>query len=368
MRILPFIGVIIFTLIQAQENFTRATECGKCHETIYQDWLTSMHARATVQKDPLYRGMYELAVEESQGKLESKCIVCHSPMSTVFGDINRELEYNQDGVSCQFCHGAAHITSFISAGDIAIELDTVYSANPKPDNPAHPVAHRDYYRSGELCLPCHAEMKNPRGLKVCATGDEWQEYHQKTGKTCLDCHMPVIDGVAAHSFFGSHNYARETNAVDMDLNYSPEAAQLKITLVNSGAGHAIPTGTPLRMVILKVTAFDSSGRVVWENWRENPLLEDKQSLFMKIMGDEEGNSPVPPWKATRTVFEQRLMPGVPVTLTYPLDIQYLYDIEARLLFRFAPPALLKRFNIIDTHFTRERILAQKAMVISTTFR
>ncbi len=359
------IRIIFITLwvsiLFAQEQFKTAESCGKCHPQIFQEWQQSMHANATAQKDPLFNGMYSWGVEDTQGKLKKKCIVCHSPMSTVFNSIDSNKAYNQEGITCQFCHGAKEIDAFHSAKDIQIDLTTIYSSQPKPDNPAHAVAHRDHFEQGEICLPCHAEMHNPKGVQVCATGNEWQSYHEQTGKNCQDCHMPDIEGHPSHLFPGTHKGGVLKNAVDMKLNWREN--ELSITLNNTGAGHALPTGTPLRMVILKVMGYNKSGKVIWENWKNNPIKEDKSALFMKILGDAKGNGPVPPWKATQIIYDRHLMPGEPISIGYQIEDKSLYDIEVRLLYRFAPPPILRKLNITDPHFTQPKLIVEKGMKV-----
>ena len=360
-----FIFILVWSLqLTAQNNFKSAAQCGECHQEIYQEWKTSMHARATSLNDPLFNGMYQWGIEETKGKLKSKCIVCHSPMSNVFKNISMEEIFNQDGVTCQFCHGTVHIGGFQSAKNMQIKLDTVYSYQPKPENSEHPVASRDFFNESEFCLPCHAIMKNPKDLEVCTTGSEWQAFHAKTGKSCQDCHMPKLNGAPSHLFAGTHQNHLLLNSVEMDLFYDEISKDLKVMLTNDGAGHAIPTGTPLRMVMLKVTAYDSFGNTVWQNWHKSPIEEDQSALFMKIMADEKGNAPVPPWRATQTAFEKRLMPGEPTVIAYKLEGRDIYDFEANLLYRFAPSFILHKFGISDPHFTQERLIVQKGMKIA----
>jgi len=356
---------ISFSLTFSQNNFISASKCGECHQEIFEEWQSSMHARATSLKDPLFNGMYQLAIKETEGKLKSKCVVCHSPMSAVFHTISMEEEFNQEGITCQFCHSTTHINGYQSAKNMELELDTVYSDNPDPENSAHPSVHREFFNNSELCLPCHAIMKNPKDLEVCATGAEWKAYYETTRKNCQDCHMPIPNGNKSHLFAGTHQNDLLKNSVEMNLSHSDSLREFTITLTNIGAGHAIPTGTPLRMVMLKVFAYDSSGNILWENWKVNPIKEDKNGLFMKIMADAEGNGPVPPWRATQTIFERRLMPGEATVVNYQLPKGEIYDVEARLLYRFAPEMILERLGITDPHFLKSRIIVQKGMKIQS---
>ena len=140
-----YIILITFSLTFSQNNFISADECGECHGEIFKEWQLSMHARATPLKDPLFNGMYQLAIKETEGKLKSKCVECHSPLSTVFNTISMEEDFNQEGVSCQFCHSTSHINGYQSAKNMKLELDTVYSHKPVPENSAHPSGHREFF-------------------------------------------------------------------------------------------------------------------------------------------------------------------------------------------------------------------------------
>jgi len=323
-----------------------------------------MHGNASVQNDPLFRGMFEWAVKDTEGKLKKKCIVCHSPMSTVFQSDDLEIDFNREGITCQFCHSVKEIRAQHSANDMEIDLTTVYSEAPAEGNSAHPVAHRDFFSKSEFCLPCHAEMKNPDGIEVCSTGEEWRTYLEQTQKQCQDCHMESSNGHPSHLFAGTHNGEILANSVSLELLFEDETKEISMVVTNTAAGHALPTGTPLRMVYLKVSAFDQAGNLLWENWKNNPIQEDKNALFMRILGDADGKGPVPPWRATQTLFDRRLLPNEPVTITYTVPVENLHDVEVSLFYRLAPEMILKTFNISNEQYTRSRLIVQKGMKIA----
>lgn len=362
-----FLLLLCLTLTaSSQEEFQPANSCGDCHYDIHQQWLSSLHANSTVQKDPLFRAMYDLAIEQTAGKLTEKCIICHSPMATVFQDYNRETDFNQDGVTCQFCHGTSEIVAYHSARDMKIDLTTVYSDQPDLGNTAHPVAHRDYFYKSEFCLPCHAEMKNSIDIEVCSTGSEWRDFQKKNKKTCQDCHLLTPEGKVSHRFPGTHTIDFPTSPVDLELNYYSQQQELEVSLINNGAGHAIPTGTPLRMVYLQINAYDSSKNLVWQNWKENPIKEDQSGLFMRILADEQGNAPVVPWKASKIIYDRRLMPGKRYTIRYKLPSKEIFETDVKLVYRLAPVPILKQLAITDPQFVNERILVHKSIILTTS--
>jgi hypothetical protein len=95
---------------------------------------------------------------------------------------------------------------------------------------------------------------------------------------------------------------------------------------------------PMRMAFLKLTAEDSSGKVVWSNFRENPT-EDMQSLLVKMFraGEQKG---VPPWKAEAVAMDTRLKKDEERKLVYTVEADNVKTIYASLIYRlFAPPAM-----------------------------
>jgi hypothetical protein len=355
---------ISLSFLVAGEKFLSASYCGEYHNEIYKKWKLSMHENASTQKNSLFRGMYDWAIENTQGRLKQKCIICHSPMSNVFSSIDTTEIYNKEGITCQFCHSIKEIINTHSPKGMLTNLDTVYSFKPDTNNIVHNTAHREYFNNSEFCLPCHAEMKNPRQVSICQTGDEWKTYFEKYKKNCQDCHMFDIESSTSHLFAGTHRGNILKNSVDINLSYNKAEKDLLIVLTSTGVEHAIPTGTPLRMVILKVEGFDEKVSLIWQNWIKNPIEEDKSALFMKILSDNNGVGPLPPWKATQILYEKRLMPDNPVTISYRLNDSSLYDIEVNLYYHFAPASILQRFQITDPELTRPKLIAQKGILIS----
>ncbi|MEJ2635291.1 MAG: multiheme c-type cytochrome, partial [Calditrichia bacterium] len=138
--------VALFFLLSpafARADFKSSSSCKKCHEDIYQQWQSSMHANATLEKDPLFAGMYSWASQDGGNKLTDKCQDCHSPMSLVFHSTERGAICNSEGVTCQFCHGAEKINGFRSARDFQIDLSAIYGTTVDTANAAHPVEFRE---------------------------------------------------------------------------------------------------------------------------------------------------------------------------------------------------------------------------------
>ena len=67
--------------------------------------------------------------------------------------------------------------------------------------------------------------------------------------------MESSNGHPSHLFAGTHNGDLLNNSVSLELLFDYDSNELSIVVTNTAAGHALPTGTPLRMVYLKVGAY-----------------------------------------------------------------------------------------------------------------
>jgi len=92
----------------------KAEECGRCHEEIYREWKSSIHAQAF--NDPFFQAYWK------RDKNIWVCLNCHTPLEnqqpTLVQDIPRgrvekafeipnyryDPEYQQEGVTCAACH------------------------------------------------------------------------------------------------------------------------------------------------------------------------------------------------------------------------------------------------------------------------
>ena len=169
--------------------------------------------------------------------------------------------------------------------------------------------------------------------------------------------MPAIEGktaelgkirqVHSHKFYGGYNPEILKNCASIELAVEGDTTQLDITVnvTNRTVGHALPTGSPMRSVYLSLKALDSDNNVVWENYKMNPLAEDAKAVFMRLLQNDAGDAPVPPWLATSIKFDQRLKPDERRELTYTIPGSTVTSVIATLNYRLAPPALLKKLNL-----------------------
>ncbi len=191
-------------------------------------------------------------------------------------------------------------------------------------NPRMGSVHRPLYHEARLCAGCHQSEQAvltsagsldltrwPGGkLPIHTTYAEWEQSAFNPAAPCQSCHMPpdpapasgadLYDGhkaketglvgvatgwerppgsVRKHNFFGPRQpdsrMLQLAATVDVALRVEAGTLVVDTTVKNVGPGHALPTGEPLRAVLLGVTAacdgsplVASGGPVLpeWAGW------------------------------------------------------------------------------------------------------
>jgi hypothetical protein len=244
------------------------------------------------------------------------CGDCHSPATTgaTPGQIDLAASFGVafEGVTCDFCHKISSVTPGPAAGlnggitlhrpseDTAIpgQLHDPINFGPYPDVVV-PIMNGSYspqHREAGWCASCHEHAQGalhpdesltqpqrfPDGLPIQETYSEFQAWAGAASSTCQTCHMAPIDeesstynisdtglnpsvhqgwlrelGQVRHHDVGLTGLA----APGLDLQLAELNGQLAatVTVSNSAAGHAIPTGEPLRQLIVVVSATNGSG-------------------------------------------------------------------------------------------------------------
>ncbi|NUN13958.1 MAG: hypothetical protein HUU55_10035 [Myxococcales bacterium] len=221
------------------------------------------------------------------------------------------------GVHCDVCHHVESVDLAQDApgvaGRLKIHRPTERASSPAlgdflpltfGPNPDVPVVKmggvaRNHFRDSTLCAGCH-ELEHegflpgdkpdvsrwPTGkIPIQTTFSEWEQGPFHPGAPCQSCHMEpaplaqngadvqnlaigpgLISGwerppgtVRQHSFAGPRqpktNMLQLAAAVFIEKTVEAGAVTGKITVKNVGAGHAIPTGEPMRSMIVVVQAF-----------------------------------------------------------------------------------------------------------------
>lgn len=279
----------------------RASECGKCHVAVYEEWRSTAHALAL--RDPQFQA------EWKKDEHLWLCLNCHTPLENqqerlvtglVGGDFRRpvtrpndrfDVNLRHEGITCAVCH--VRDGSVVGPGF--------------GGNAPHPVTSGRDALSSSACERCHNVQGRLSNVLVCSftTGDEWRASGvSENGTGCVDCHMPpvsrpLVEGgpvrrARRHTWMGAGiaklpelsdstqvNYvagydvevrARRASAKDGAVEVVVDAA-----ITNARAGHDVPTGDVERFITLELTLRDGDNAPLWrrverigETWQWYP--------------------------------------------------------------------------------------------------
>ncbi len=389
-RALPSAAILFILFIAAvfvvegdagEKSYAPSTDCKKCHERQYLSWDADMHAKSVSEKNILFTKIFDLAMEETDGALREQCLSCHAPIAVELGDLKLKKDISEEGVNCDYCHTLKGVTGTDGALTlISSPGETKYGPYDDSVTEAHKCEFSDVHTKADLCFKCHSTVKNAHGVELCATEPEWRgSPYEQNNLHCQFCHMPPIPGAAAkngperekihlHNFSGgnSSEFLTQAALVDLKVEHTDSGKKLTVFVSNLNGGHYLPTASPLRMMLLKLFAYDKDGKELWTNWQDDPLKEDSQAVFAKIITDNDGN-PAFAWNATKVAFDSRLKVREKRMITYDLPAELdIVKVTANLQYKLAPDALLDRLKIDDRAFRKRYTIARAEISLSET--
>ena len=207
----------------------RAESCGKCHQAIYEEWKTSIHAQAF--DDPFFQAYWK------RDDNVFICLNCHTPLENqqpeLIIDIPRDrvekavlmpnprydAAFRHEGVTCAACH---------------VRDGVIHGPYEDSDAP-HPTMYDPIYRSMDLCYRCHQVPSGPfqfYNVGPCGTYPEYEgEHYFNQGYICQTCHMPEVERPVAtggpmrkgrkHLWRGGHDPAQVKRAITVKLTADP---------------------------------------------------------------------------------------------------------------------------------------------------
>jgi hypothetical protein len=325
---------------------------------------------------------------------------CHSEFTASMSDVVPQGIYPTDlegdaadGVACDFCH---------KIGEVYVDPDTALPYANKPgissmrlyrppegeqlffgtyDDVTRRVTYLPLEEESAFCAPCHygvfggvvGHNEVVGGVVVYNSYGEWLESpysDPETGQTCQDCHMLPVENdyfvfleqgglrraykpVHNHYMPGAADEALLQNSVTMTTaaRLEGEEVWVEVGVTNDKTGHHVPTGTPLRHMILVVEVVDAGGKRL--PLRDGPVLPDWTGdyageagrYYAKVLKDEwTGESPTGAyWRDISLVEDTRLAAfATDVSqYTYAAPVDGPVTIEVRLLFRRAFQQLME---------------------------
>lgn len=315
--LLSFLGA---SIAAAAVNFTSAENCKKCHPDIYKNWSLSLHANA--MKDPVFEIAYYKALANLGEGAREYCISCHSPLTRQSRDYNLKQKISQEGVTCDFCHRITAVELGQPQPGMVLAKENIQYGPIK--EPATTNAHKSEYaellQKAEYCAACH-ELTSPAGGPVMETYSEWKAGpYSRENIHCQNCHMAKVEGTeekadeeegkkkvkfySDHLVQGGHSQIRLGKAATLATR--AQVKDSKVTVVclvtNKESGHKIPTGIPLRRIILEVALISKEGKEIAR----------KNIVYQKVLVDATGKILTEPGEmimnAARVASDNRIAP------------------------------------------------------------
>lgn len=329
--------------------------------------------------DQLYFGPgYRLDFPETAGN----CAACHMPMAAVnapYGtDPTTAGKLGEEGIGCDFCHKvwdvrinpATGIPFPNMPGVLSFLLRRPASGHQLFIGPFDDVAPGEdtcspLQRESAVCAPCH--FGTFWSTVVYSSFAEWLDSPYSdpdTGQTCQDCHMPAsgatyfvrpdMGGLArdpaqlhSHRMPGATDAVLLQRTVDLDVATRIEGntVVVDVAITNVGAGHYVPTDSPLRHLILVVRASNRYGLPLALD--DGPRIpewggvgEPADGAYAGLPGTiyarvlEELSTRVAPtaayWNPTRVVSDNRIPPLATTASSYVFERPSSGDIVAQL--------------------------------------
>ncbi|MFK7929337.1 MAG: multiheme c-type cytochrome [Myxococcota bacterium] len=296
-----------------------AQGCSACHSEAHNQWQGSAHAA------PPSDALLNAAAEAN----EPACVQCHAPLQEQHrqlwaydsGDASTPRRFDNPGFSATLAlEGVTCATCHVRDGAV---VGTSKTPTPSP----HPMVRSESLSDARSCAPCHQLTWDGADRPLYDTIGEWERSAYATADVgCTTCHM--ADGVG-------HAMALPLSQALSGILQVPPAALTRggapqegtFILQNTGAGHAIPTGSPYRSLRLKVVLMGPAKKGTEAVVHSEVLSAD----LARTLSDE------PPW---RTVSDTRLAAGAqqvwPVSIGLPVDaptgkytlIASLFDVVA----------------------------------------
>jgi hypothetical protein len=262
----------------------------------------------------------------------------------------------------------------------------------------HPSKYSELHTKSEFCGLCHNVSHAANKLPLELTYDEWKNGPYNTGNpettvNCQDCHMrqrpgfpstgkterpdnpgrsadngPTRKHTWTHYFVGGNAIVtklqgsdvhakmaieRLKNAADLELikssSYKKDGlSSIEIKVINSGAGHYLPTGlTEVRQMWLSVAITDAKGKTILRSGSldKNGNIDEGAVLYHSQLGNKEGKPVLNVAMADRILFDHRIPPKGYLIEKYsfqiPSDAVSPFTVEAALKYRSASQSFAK---------------------------
>jgi hypothetical protein len=277
------------------------------------------------------------------------CLGCHAPVAARMGDLALVKKVSWEGVTCDFCHSIREVEMNTGNPKASVQFSLVKTGPLKDSvSTGHATEFSAAHTSSRICAPCH-EYRNAGGFQVLSTYSEWKgSRYAREGRECQSCHMSRVSGdvvdpkvkrssarVNLHQMPGSHSIEQLTSTIRAQLATVRDKDQLKVSveMANVAAGHYVPTGSPLRQLLLEVRADAYDG----QHFRE-------ERSYTRKIADQQGapvtHEHVAFMKGAKVLSDTRLAPDEKrtETFTFPIPAGTQAQVKATVSYYYSPLA------------------------------
>ncbi len=374
-KILFLLSVLTLFAQAALEN----TTCKKCHPVIFQEYQNSMHAQASIFKDPVHKAVWDK--HPAKQKNNYKCAKCHTPSDHDLISGKNKLADNEiqqsEPISCQACHTIESVEKhvkankniftnkkkyFFSADQAKKGTKVVFKEEShflgmfktKIGSPYHDIDYsNEGYYTGDACMGCHSHKQNGKGFVIC----DLEVKKKESEETCISCHMPKLKGSLAnqkesdtHAFHGAsiHNGTPATLSKYVKLSLEKTANGFTVTIKNEATHTLFPQ--PLRLNQLRVE-IERAGRTI--------TLDPKN--FVRIIGTN--GKPSMPWLATEVLKDTTIKAHEARKVDFNTTLQKGDVVTVRFGYYITNPKVAEKLGIGQKSATEFTVLTKKRFTI-----
>lgn len=259
-------SIFVFVLL-CNYSLEISSFCGRCHEEIYANFITSSHF-LSAKREEFLNSLMKWGFKKEDKKF---CLECHAPLVRVNSDFDLEEELTREGVNCEFCHSIKGIDDSEFILDPGWFKYSLYARKTK----SHGTRISKIFRDSKMCGVCH-EVQNRHKLKVISTYSEYLNSGDK--RTCQDCHFHGEDKIEFLSLMLRREKKDEETKIILNLkNHIP---------------HSIPAGSPRKILTLRILLSSDEKEVQEEFFEFKRVIGDSsnriispESSFLKFFED-----------------------------------------------------------------------------------
>lgn len=343
-----------------------AETCGTCHKQIFEQWKGSMHSQSSPLKDPIFAEAYKHVIGDATQEGLTKngqypvCLNCHAPNAAKDLKTKIDAQNYHEGVNCVVCHtlkdykGTQTEKGNLRFGIQAYEVSPDRLQGPSgrylsPEaNAFHPFQmepNQLMLRTSRVCMGCHEQFINDKGVPMCQTGMEYSDMNAPV--TCQSCHMPKVGDSTDHSMLGGHSETMLKRAIVVSLKTKTEGNVIKTTVrLQNMLPHRFPTGVPFRNVYMKLTAYDKQDRLLFNNFKTFPpeAKDDPKAMFMYNLADETGKAVALPFSASEMLSDTRFKASELRELEYNIPAKDVAVIRAEVIYHLLTPEFVEKLG------------------------